>query len=499
MKHRMLSVPVLGALFIALSGAMGCGGSNTSLTISPVGPTVVEKGQTLQFTANQDDVTWSVEGGSGNGSIDSGGLYTPPTTLPAGNPEVTVLAATDDDTASAIVSLRTADTIQLSAQFPVSQATPANGIDFGMGFMGNRMAVGLGSVQEFAVFTSENAAVPNLFLTEALDLGNYQTADNISEDPLVIEYSAGVEVDSELNPYVLFGRGLYGDGVRLMLTRSADQGQTFGEPVPLLDDANLDNDQIMAAMAIDANETLHVAFSRINSTDSTAAILYMRSADGGQTWSAPSTVESGDELIFPSLAVSPDGTSVYVAFFDGTIPNTVFSRSTDSGASFSNPIEIGAVAPTNPNPFPFPDVALDPDGNVYVALSQDPDDNGQYDAVIRKSDNGGSSFGAAVSVGPAGGDSQLFLNIAIDDLGRIDAVWSSGLLDMSLVLADVNYARSTDGGASFGETQPLLDGDTGLAITRALRHDKSGRLYVHYLLVDDASLGDGELVGHRGE
>lgn len=494
----MLSVPFLGAIVLAMSGAIGCGGGDDDLVISPAGPTVVEKGQTLQFSANLDGVTWSVEGGSGNGTISASGLYTPPAALPVGNPEISVLGSTNDDSDSAIVSLRTADTVTLGNEFSVSQGTTASVQDFGLGFMANRMAVGLGSVHEFAVFSGENAANINLFLAQSLDLGNYLTADNLSVNTSVTEYSAGVELDSELNPYVLFGRGAYGTGVRLYLTRSADQGETFSPPVPLLENADLDVDQQMAAMVIDGNETLHVVFSSANDTADTSEILYTRSTDGGATWSSPTTVDTGtsDDLIFPNLAVSPDGTSVYVTFFDGVVAASQFSRSTDSGATFSNPLQV--TSGIFSGAFPFPDIALDPDGNIYLAVSDDPENDGTLTGFIRKSTDGGSTFGSPVPVVTATTDSQIFLNVAIDDLGRVDVVWTSSA-PMATEFPDMFYARSLDGAATFGAPVPVVESDSVFAITRGLRHDESGRLYIQYILADDFMTGSAEIAGRRAE
>lgn len=54
-------------------------------------PTVatVTLGQTQQFEATvfnvSSGVTWSVDGGDANGTIDTNGLYTAPSTLPAGS------------------------------------------------------------------------------------------------------------------------------------------------------------------------------------------------------------------------------------------------------------------------------------------------------------------------------------------------------------------------------------------------------------------------------
>jgi hypothetical protein len=91
----------------------GTAGRVVSVSIAPSGVSV-QVGTTAQFSATVQDtfnqgVTWSVVGGSGNGTINSAGLYTAPGTVP--NPaEVTVMAVSQKDTtksASATVTVTT--------------------------------------------------------------------------------------------------------------------------------------------------------------------------------------------------------------------------------------------------------------------------------------------------------------------------------------------------------------------------------------------------------
>jgi hypothetical protein len=93
-----LWVPVLVTFLVGCKS--GTAGQVISVTVQPSGINVVV-GTTQLFTATVMDtsnqgVTWSVAGGSANGSISSAGLYTAPATVP--NPAlVTVMATSQKD------------------------------------------------------------------------------------------------------------------------------------------------------------------------------------------------------------------------------------------------------------------------------------------------------------------------------------------------------------------------------------------------------------------
>lgn len=501
MKNHFAFIRTIGVALTFALGLAACGGDDGNLVVTPAGPTVVQKGTTLQFSANKSNVTWSVEGGNGNGSIDGSGLYTPPAALPAGSPEITVTAASGNDTASGVVSLRTADQLTFGSSIPVSDG-PATFLDSGNGFMTNRMAVGLGSVHEIAVYSALNGTSPNLFVTQALDLGDYLEPVNITDDASVVELSAAIEMDSELNPHILFSRNEFGPESRLFMVSSSDQGETFGDPVAIFPNDLDTNGQAFGFTAIDANDDLHVVFSSIDNNNNTGTVYYTRSGDGGATWLAPKAVTAGtDDLVFSSLAVSPDGNTSYVVYYTGD--GLFVAKSSNGGANFGAGVPlITGAADALP---PFNKVALDPQGNVYVVYSVDTDDNDTIEAVIQKSTDGGATFSspARITSNTPDGTLEIFVNIDIDNLGRIDAVWSSGELNqnVNLPLANLVYARSLDGGATFGEPQTIVEGaNPEFALVRALRHDESGRLYVQYLIgADLASEFVGEIFSFRAE
>lgn len=140
-----LTVPLVGVVFVGLAGRrvsrgskvallclalaltgflVACGsGSSTPIvvTVSPSSVTTLwpnlglagEATQTQQFTATvtgttNTSVTWSVAGGSANGTIDQTGLYTAPAATPAGSVTVTATTATSPaESGNATVTIQT--------------------------------------------------------------------------------------------------------------------------------------------------------------------------------------------------------------------------------------------------------------------------------------------------------------------------------------------------------------------------------------------------------
>jgi uncharacterized repeat protein (TIGR01451 family) len=165
-------------------------------------------------------------------------------------------------------------------------------------------------------------------------------------------------------------------------------------------------------------------------------IVLSRSTDGNTTWSAPIALAGGDvQGSVPGVA--PDGT-VYVVFgrgiFFGPTPATLeFVKSTNGGASFSAPAvaaNITAIPYTLPNswfrtPASLPAFAVSPtNGNLYLAWADSR--NGDADIYFARSTDGGASWGPQVRLNddPIGNGMDQFqpqLSVAPD--GRVAAMW----------------------------------------------------------------------------
>jgi hypothetical protein len=101
MRTAALSLIALSILLFSGGCKSGTAGKVVTVTVGPTGVNVVI-GKSLQFNATVLDtfntaVTWTVAGGSANGSISSNGMYTAPATVPV-PAQVVIIATSEKDT-----------------------------------------------------------------------------------------------------------------------------------------------------------------------------------------------------------------------------------------------------------------------------------------------------------------------------------------------------------------------------------------------------------------
>lgn len=176
----------------------------------------------------------------------------------------------------------------------------------------------------------------------------------------------------------------------VVLYRSTNGGASWGPPVPVEDNlgTGLFGDKPrLAADPVTGRVWLAWSRAATASADPCAAmparnqLLVATSDDAGRTFSAPARIRvPGYRTLFGAWpAAGPDGT-LYVAFealdpVGGASPAAIYvARSTNAGASFSAPVEVGpAVQPAAPAgadtyAVAWPTLAVDPaGGRVWVA------------------------------------------------------------------------------------------------------------------------------------
>jgi len=118
-------------------------------------------------------------------------------------------------------------------------------------------------------------------------------------------------------------------------------------------------DDSFPALAVDGS-TLHVVWSNWNGTD--ADVVYLRSTDGGATWSGPVTIGGGPGDQFFPWITARNGV-VYASWFNRASGDTYTiagAASTNGGASWSAPVTL-STATSNVqagNEFSFPNCAF---------------------------------------------------------------------------------------------------------------------------------------------
>jgi hypothetical protein len=168
----------------------------------------------------------------------------------------------------------------------------------------------------------------------------------------------------------------------------------------------------------------------------TSQIVFSASEDGGATFSQPKVISTGGPSGTPNnqgadIAVGPDG-AVYVAynaFERSTGANTInVVKSTDCGRKWSQPVVVGSVVGGQASNVVFrtPTFAFvsadDTDADVVYVAYQSRP-AGDYDIYVQRSTNGGATWGAPVQVNDdPGARHQIFPTIEVSH-GALHVAW----------------------------------------------------------------------------
>ena len=262
----------------------------------------------------------------------------------------------------------------------------------------------------------------------------------------------------------------------LRLARSEDGGRTWHPAVTVNDDAGgTPSSHTFHDLLAAPDGTLWVTWLDSRNRDAARAsnphvghgdaslppgeVRIARSGDGGRTWGASEVVDDAPcPCCRTSVALGRDG-AVYVAWrkeYAGDVRDVVVARRAPGAASFDAPVRVhadGWVFPACPHA--GPSVVVDGDGRVHVGWYTGRE--GRQGLWYARSDDGGRSFGApaALATGPDIPPSQVVLSVDGDD---VLAAWEAR--------RRIAIARITAGGTLIrgrGAVEgrlPALDGRT---------------------------------------
>ena len=200
-------------------------------------------------------------------------------------------------------------------------------------------------------------------------------------------------------------------------------------------------------------------------------IRFIRSLDSGTTWSSPIKVSESQHIIQRPVIV-PDPSNVnniYIVFrrFKRlTAPDgIVFVRSTDGGQTFSKPVDIAVIEPfdqaTTSTSFrtnSYPTMTADAQGRVYVAWAQRVGGAAGYARIFMKTsaDRGMTWTGSSTEVtGEANAPGHRFKPVLSFSAGKITLGWwdqrndqtelfTPWIDDANIPLTDPRYRHTID-------------------------------------------------------
>jgi hypothetical protein len=232
-----------------------------------------------------------------------------------------------------------------------------------------------------------------------------------------------------------------------MFVRSTDQGETFSE---LVNVSRSPGDAFEPEISVNSTGAIYIAWE--DTAPGESVIMLSRSTDGGLTFSGPVRVSTGAGRAVEAHVKVDDSDNIHVTWVDESEGDAqaFYSRSTDGGLTFSDPINL-SNRPGRDIHKPF--LALD--GNrVYVAYHEEAGGNKQVYLV--RSTDGGLSFSNPVQVSEAntGNGRGHSPAMVVDGRGVLHIVW----IDTSIVGRDEGllFYRNTRNGASFSQQQVLV-------------------------------------------
>lgn len=223
----------------------------------------------------------------------------------------------------------------------------------------------------------------------------------------------------------------------VFMRASTDGGSTFSAPTPMFIGGSAPAGSRRGAEFVVAPDgTIH-AVRLITTGTSSTDVEYVRSTDGGASFSQPVSLTGDDDDAaqdYPCIAVDSSGI-VYVAYVDNRdkhrgesyYDHIYFTRSTDKGTSFTEPKRIslmpdgkgGSCECCNTG------IAASPEGDVYVAFRSNVDNN--RDVYIARSRDAGQTFDTAIRA--ASESWKIFAcpmagpSIALDREGTAHVAW----------------------------------------------------------------------------
>ena len=283
--------------------------------------------------------------------------------------------------------------------------------------------------------------------------------------------------------YTCLGFDLFPPGTgsagTMLVSKSTNGGLTWGNPVVAMngEDApgnsvrEFQDHQFLTANPVNGHlymtQTEFTAFGK-------PEILFARSTDGNETWSAPVRINdfAGNATFQDSFsAVGQNAQTIYVTFgaFSnvGNLPNwnrIYIAKSTDGGLSFSRPQLLAQIRPL---PDPLPNAPWRSDNNLWVAVDRATNqiyvnfsdyNSGDADVKVMRVADLGNRFDVQgvtnVNAAESGSD-QFFPFITVAPNGRVDVCYQDRSYAAGNALIFTTCAFSTNNGVSFPNQQQV--------------------------------------------
>jgi hypothetical protein len=200
----------------------------------------------------------------------------------------------------------------------------------------------------------------------------------------------------------------------ILFSRSTDNGASFSGPTRVTGSAGTLSG--VSALGVDGSGNIHVLWTASNAGVENSFLS--RSSDGGTTFAAEN-FQSGpsDSFPFGAMAVDSQGGINVVWNSGGQNPVLYFARSADEGATFTTQTLEGDNF-ANPGPA---SVATDAGGAIDIVWTQGGGPGVPGGVIFTRSTDSGRTFSSHQQIAALGAQ---HLTAAVDSAGNIYTVWS---------------------------------------------------------------------------
>jgi hypothetical protein len=245
------------------------------------------------------------------------------------------------------------------------------------------------------------------------------------------------------------------DGI--YFSRSIDNSVSWNQPIRI---SNTASESRYPAISTDTAGNINVIWVH----EREDGIYFSRSVDNGLNWSQPLRILNyPDYTLAPAISTDTAG-NINVAWQGSHDPwnwNIYFSRSTDSGLSWSQTLEIS----NDPLDLQIGAISTDMAGNIYVVWGIG---KGHHIYFTRSTDNG-VSWSQEVRISDT--DVSNYPAMSTDPAGNINVVWEWG--------TDIGFTRSIDGGVTWSPLVKIPKSDNvGRSQYPAISTDPAGNIHI---------------------